>query len=130
MDSESSYKQAYFDIFRQFAEKVLSTEKEEYNLNFGPSFLYDNVEEWKNGKAKYTVQSSNPVKMLKNLEKELHQLIIRNPSLQSKIDYNCEYLSSAVQEAIKFEGISWKLIYECVWADYIHFEDKKKEGIE
>ncbi|CAI2386128.1 unnamed protein product [Moneuplotes crassus] len=130
MERESLYKQAYFECLRSYSEKGADERLDKsYKFNFGPSFEFDRNSQWKNEKAKFCIQGSNPVKMIRNLEKELNRLTVEGYDAISKLDYNADHENSSVQEAIKFENISWKLFTECVSADYIHFENIKRDTI-
>ena len=127
MEKESMYRNAYFDVFSSKASE--RNRENHYNFNFGPSFQYDHSEEWKNTKSKYNIQGTNPVKILRRLEKELIQLTISNNDLLVQAKYQNDFSRSAIMDAIQYEGLTWQLITECVSADYIYFDHKGLDPI-
>lgn len=135
MAQESSFKSAYFDNFKNFAEKApeASREDEPLSFNFNQPVILDKNEEANNLKAKYSVQGSNPIKMLRKLIKELKGA---NDELFAKINYNMSrYYEDTIesvhfQETLLLESKIWQLVTECTTADYIYFQSQKEPKVE
>lgn len=135
MAQESSYKSAYFDNFKDFADKhtVPLRESEPLNFNFNSAVYLDNNDEVNNNKAKYAVQGSNPIRMLRKLIKELKGA---NDELFAKINYNMSrYYTDTIesvhlQETLLLETKIWQLVTEWTTADYIYFQSKNEPKVE
>ncbi|CAI2386166.1 unnamed protein product [Moneuplotes crassus] len=130
MENEFLYRQAYFENLHRFAEKSLSESfKTDNKFNFGKDFEFDFNSGLDNTKAKYKLQGGNPMRILRNLEKELTRLNLKTKDGEPTLNYTAEDTRTGIQETTKFEIIAWKLFTECVSADHIYFENLKADTL-